>query len=54
MKKQPVTKQKKQPTGHCEICGRRDVYLLGCARCHRLFGPCCNSMQDDGCVECEL
>lgn len=37
----------------CEICefptaeGR-----IGCDLCGRLFGPCCNSVIDDVCVEC--
>jgi len=39
----------------CEICGEpvEDAdALCGCEKCGRLYGPCCNSIEDSICVEC--
>ena len=39
----------------CEICEEvldDDAHICGCEQCGRLFGPCCNSVEDDYCVEC--
>lgn len=38
----------------CEICEQMvDMEKLsGCEKCGRMFGPCCNSMSPDICVEC--
>ena len=40
----------------CEVCEaslEADVEeVYGCVKCARLFGPCCNSIEDDICVEC--
>ena len=39
----------------CEICEEpleAGGCLVGCDQCGRLYGPCCNPMEDDVCVEC--
>lgn len=37
----------------CEVCNSEEhEYLCGCEGCGRMFGPCCNSMADDECVDC--
>ena len=38
----------------CEICGDpvEDGALCGCEKCGRMYGPCCNSVEDSICVEC--
>lgn len=37
----------------CEVCYEEtDKPLRGCELCGRLFGPCCNSDNNDVCVEC--
>ena len=39
----------------CEVCDEpigTGQQLCGCGQCGRLFGPCCNSEDDDLCVEC--
>ena len=53
-KKKPAPAKKKQPI--CEICGNEieeGQQLCGCNRSGRLFGPCCNSDDDNLCTECE-
>ncbi len=39
----------------CEVCcdpvEDEDV-LCGCDECGRMYGPCCNSIEDSLCVEC--
>jgi hypothetical protein len=39
----------------CEVCVEpvKSVYdLRGCEKCGRMYGPCCNSVEDSICVEC--
>ena len=39
----------------CEVCNGPldDEYdLLGCDRCGRMYGPCCNTEQEGVCIEC--
>lgn len=44
----------------CEVCNEpintqshsAPVQLCGCEKCGRLFGPCCNSVAPNYCVEC--
>jgi len=39
----------------CEVCEEEmigDPAVCGCEKCGRLFGPCCNSADDNLCVEC--
>lgn len=36
----------------CEICGEVAEFLCGCNECGRMYGPCCNSIEDSICVEC--
>ncbi len=39
----------------CEVCGEpvNSVDdLCGCEKCGRMYGPCCNSVEDSICVEC--
>lgn len=38
---------------HCEVCEQLAAVdaLTGCEDCGRLFGPCCNSIQDVYCVD---
>ena len=36
----------------CEICGDPVLVRNGCEKCGRMFGPCCNSVEDGLCVEC--
>jgi hypothetical protein len=43
------------PKKECEVCDgeiEEDEQLCGCDICGRLFGPCCNSDNDNLCVEC--
>lgn len=44
-----------RPKPTCEVCGNtvKDVYdLCGCEKCGRMYGPCCNSVEDSLCMEC--
>lgn len=41
----------------CEVCekpieGGDAAKRIGCQFCGRIFGPCCNSLEDGTCVEC--
>ena len=39
----------------CGVCGEPVEHLdvlCGCEKCGRLYGPCCNSIEDSICVEC--
>lgn len=39
----------------CEVCNnpiKEGEPKCGCEICARLFGPCCNSVEPDLCVEC--
>jgi hypothetical protein len=44
----------KKGESSCEVCGGpvEDGALCGCERCGRMYGPCCNSVEDSICVEC--
>lgn len=49
-------KDDKEPV-KCEVCdevlaGDDAEYRNGCEKCGRLFGPCCNSVDDSRCIEC--
>jgi len=49
---------KKRPTPpefKCEVCGGLvdgEYELIGCEKCGKMFGPCCNSQEDGICVQC--
>ncbi|HZT29447.1 MAG TPA: hypothetical protein VFA33_06170 [Bryobacteraceae bacterium] len=47
-------KQQKPEFVTCEICGQAcDAdERCGCEKCGRMYGPCCNSLEDSICVEC--
>lgn len=38
----------------CEVCNQfcDADERCGCERCGRMYGPCCNSVEDSICVEC--
>jgi hypothetical protein len=39
----------------CEVCGEAvesDDVLCGCDKCGRMYGPCCNSIENSICMEC--
>lgn len=49
-----TTATPKKGASICEVCGDpvEDDALCGCEKCGRMYGPCCNSIQDSICVEC--
>lgn len=40
----------------CEVCEEPclELHLCGCEQCGKLYGPCCNSEQEDLCCECAI
>lgn len=47
----------KKVIGTCEVCNEAveaedGTFLSGCEKCGRLFGPCCNSVDPNYCIEC--
>lgn len=41
----------------CEVCEEEleeGAGREGCAHCGRMFGPCCNSLVDGYCNECDI
>lgn len=44
-------------TENCEVCDEpiaEDEALIGCERCAKMFGDCCNSDVDEHCCECAI
>jgi hypothetical protein len=47
----PTGQQVRKERGFCEIC-KRPVDLHECEKCWRLYGPCCDSADDNLCADC--
>lgn len=39
----------------CEVCDEQlleGALYCGCEKCGRMYGPCCNSIEDGVCIQC--